>query len=349
MSSNDETAYYLIFDTNALFQSYEKKADFTSFSFNSTYENVIDMINQLDIYNQVILAVPSVVWNEMEKQIIEKHDELIVSYKSTITKKLFPEYSVSKNAINNYPDYIRTQIATYKTELSKGLNRVIELPIATSSRFESIINRAFDKRPPFEGKDKKSDKGFKDALLWEGILEFALTHSNSKIIYYSKDNAFGEFLLNEFTEFGTTASLSICKNETEVKTQLEIWAKEIDKYSYQPIENYDENKEVVGWLESGDFLAQLIDKDFGLVEKGRLISSTSIDLISFDNIELLHQSDDISEYSIDVVLRINYDLKDGGKTSETIDANIMAESFDDTVFSVEDVYRTDDSETESEN
>lgn len=30
MSSNDKEAYYLIFDTNALFQSYEKKADFTS-------------------------------------------------------------------------------------------------------------------------------------------------------------------------------------------------------------------------------------------------------------------------------------------------------------------------------
>lgn len=31
MSSNNETTYYLIFDTNALFQAYEKKADFTIF------------------------------------------------------------------------------------------------------------------------------------------------------------------------------------------------------------------------------------------------------------------------------------------------------------------------------
>lgn len=50
MSSNNEITYCLIFDTNALFQAYEKKADFTTFSFNSTFENVIDMINQLDIY-----------------------------------------------------------------------------------------------------------------------------------------------------------------------------------------------------------------------------------------------------------------------------------------------------------
>ena len=45
MSSSNEIMYCLIFDTNALFQAYEKKADFTTFSFNSTFENVIDMIN----------------------------------------------------------------------------------------------------------------------------------------------------------------------------------------------------------------------------------------------------------------------------------------------------------------
>lgn len=63
MSSSNEIMYCLIFDTNALFQAYEKKADFTTFSFNSTFENVIDMINQLDIYNQVTVAIPSVVYN----------------------------------------------------------------------------------------------------------------------------------------------------------------------------------------------------------------------------------------------------------------------------------------------
>ena len=250
MSSSNEITYCLIFDTNALFQAYEKKADFTTFSFNSTFENVIDMINQLDIYNQVTVAIPSVVWNEMEKQIIEKHDELLSTYKSMISKKRFPEYSIQENPDINYPEYIKNKLTEYKKEISVGLNKVIELPIASNNRFESIINRAFSKLPPFEGKDKKSDKGFKDALLWESILEFSLTHRNSKIIYYSKDNAFGEFLLNEFAENVSDSSLFICKNESEVKVQLEAWAKEIDKYSYQPIEEFDENQEIIDWLNS---------------------------------------------------------------------------------------------------
>ena len=182
MTSNNEVAYYLIFDTNVLFQTYEKKADFTSFSFNATYKNIIDMINQLDIYNQVVLGIPLVVWSEMEKQIIEKHDELLLTYKKTITKKIFPEYSIQENPTINYSEYIKIKILKYKEELSEGLNEVIEIPIASNSRFKSIINRAFSKLPPFEGKDKKSDKGFKDALLWESVLEFALKHPKSKII-----------------------------------------------------------------------------------------------------------------------------------------------------------------------
>ena len=39
MSSSSEITYCLIFDTNALFQAYEKKADFTTFSFNATDED----------------------------------------------------------------------------------------------------------------------------------------------------------------------------------------------------------------------------------------------------------------------------------------------------------------------
>ena len=128
MSSSTETTYWLIFDTNALFQSYEKKADFTSFNFNATFENVIDMINKLDIYNQVTIAIPSVVWNEMEKQIIEKHDELLLAYKNTITKKHFPEYSILENISINYPEYIKTKIEEYKGELSQSRRRIPDHP-----------------------------------------------------------------------------------------------------------------------------------------------------------------------------------------------------------------------------
>ena len=77
--SNKE--YFVVFDTNILHQQYDKKANYTAFSFNSTFKNVIDLINKLDIYEKVTVAIPEVVWEEMTKQIIEAHDKRIVDFK----------------------------------------------------------------------------------------------------------------------------------------------------------------------------------------------------------------------------------------------------------------------------
>ena len=178
-------------------------------------------------------------------------------------------------------------------------------------------------------------------------MEFALNHKNSKIIYYSKDNAFGEFLLKEFTENISNSILSICKNENEVKAQLEAWALEIDKYSYQPIKDFEENKEIVDWLNSENFLVQIIDRDFGLVEKGRLITSTAAHLISIENIESLN-SDDESAYYIEAILQFVYELKDGGKTQETFNVGIYVDIICDAIYSIEDAYRIDEDEIEIE-
>ena len=40
--SSDIQEYFVIFDTNVLYHAYDKKADFSSFSFNSTFENIIE-------------------------------------------------------------------------------------------------------------------------------------------------------------------------------------------------------------------------------------------------------------------------------------------------------------------
>ena len=101
------------------------------------------MINKLDIYNQVTVAIPSVVWNEMEKQIIEKHDELLLSYRNIITKKLFPEYSIIENPTIKYPEYIKTKIVEYKEEITKVLN-IQRSPV--SADFPSVLTWTCQRR-----------------------------------------------------------------------------------------------------------------------------------------------------------------------------------------------------------
>ena len=45
--SSDIQEYFVIFDTNVLYHAYDKKADFSSFSFNSTFENSIETYHSL--------------------------------------------------------------------------------------------------------------------------------------------------------------------------------------------------------------------------------------------------------------------------------------------------------------
>ena len=93
---------------------------------------------------------------------------------------------------------------------------------------------------------------------------------------------------------------------------------------------------------------QIIDQNFGLVEKGRLITSTTAHLISIDNIEILNSDENAIEYYIEAVLQFIYELKDGGKTQDTINVGINVKMLDDATYSVEDAYRTDEDEDETE-
>ena len=345
-SSNKE--YFVVFDTNILYQSYEKKADFTAFSFNATFKNVIDLINELDIYEKVAVAIPTVAWEEMTKQIIDAHDRKIGEFKNYIEKWILPEYSVKVQAFDDYPSYISNIVRAYRNEISSGINRIIELPIPSDGRFKGIVRRAFDKAPPFGGKEKNSDKGFKDVLLWESILEFVLSHPNAGILFYTKDNGFKEILVEEFRMAHPQASIVICSTETEISDELNKWAKNIDIYSYQPIKTYPENRALIDWLESPDFEIQMIDRDYGLVEKNRLITSTSLKLLSIDNIAVIQETEDTVEYSVDVTLKIAYSFKGGSSIQEKVEVTILIKNDFEEVFFVEDAYKSDSSDSDEE-
>lgn len=178
MKLNDKR-YFVVFDTNILHQTYQNQADFTSFSLNLAFENVIEMINQLDIYDNVEIAISAVVWNELKKQIVEAHDKRIVEFE----RWKFPEYVIKRLPLNDYSRYVDDQINEYKRIISTGINKIIELPIPKEKCFKRIVTRAFEKEAPFEGKEKNSDKGFKDVLLWESILELVEVNPHANIIF----------------------------------------------------------------------------------------------------------------------------------------------------------------------
>lgn len=55
-----------------------------------------------------------------------------------------------------------------------------------------------------------------------------------------------------------------------------------------------------------------------MIEKNRLISSTSLKLLSIDNITISHQTDDSVEYLVEAILSVAYTFIGGGSTQENM-------------------------------
>ena len=254
MGSND---YVVIFDTNVLYVDYDHSADFTKFHFNKVLDKVIEKIEFLDIYSEVSLAIPIVTWEEIKKQKIDAYHKKI-SENDEIFKKMsrhtFPNLYVDiKKTDISYESYLNEKVKEYKKQLSQLPINVFNLDLPSEEKFSKIIDRAFQKKAPFEGLDKKSDKGFKDALLWESIVEFKEMNPNSNIIFYCKDKNFCEILKQEYLAL-FNCNIHIISEEMKVYEQLEVWAKEFGQTSISGEGYHDPNYLIIEeWLETKEF------------------------------------------------------------------------------------------------
>jgi len=129
------------------------------------------------------------------------------------------------------------------------------MPICKSVWFESIVERALDKTPPFEGKEKESDKGFKDTVLWYSILEFA-REKHGEYIFITNDNIFHNHIRafkEEFTQ-ATGNNIFICRTFDEVLQYVVV--NEADKY-IDSVSINDETREIILKHSNTDYSAKL--------------------------------------------------------------------------------------------
>ncbi|MCY7645785.1 PIN domain-containing protein, partial [Bacillus safensis] len=173
---------YIIFDTNTL---YKKNIDFSIFEFNSTYDEFQGKIERNDVIDRFELRVPDITVKELFKQQLQSYNEGIEMMKNSYLK--FNQiYEVDLKIDEKFD---------YEPFLEKKKNQYIArrgikiLSLCREEKFVRIVERALNKEAPFEGKDKKSDKGFKDALIWESILEFA-EENDGEFIFYTADKGF---------------------------------------------------------------------------------------------------------------------------------------------------------------
>lgn len=94
-------------------------------------------------------------------------------------------------------------------EVSSGMQKKYEkwfgdhiIPFSKDAKtFQQVLNRAYQKLPPFLDEKNASDKGFKDAVVWISLLEYFTKSGNSTVIFVTSDNGFSKntgWLCEEF-------------------------------------------------------------------------------------------------------------------------------------------------------
>jgi len=174
----------IIIDTNTLYV--KKYRDFTRIEF---IENIQSLVDDLKLLNQAGLSIilPQIVIDELLKQQVEEYEKLT---KSICDIKL-PFVDIKRTT--DYKEYVQLVLdERLNTLVNNSSINIKVVPYPQNQILHTIIKRSIEKRPPFEGLDKKSDKGFKDVILWESLLEYKNNNRGERIILISSDKIFIE-------------------------------------------------------------------------------------------------------------------------------------------------------------
>lgn len=275
------TNIIIVFDTNMLFIKYQGKTDYTKFYFNRTFDNILLEIEKLDIYEKCIILIPSVVWSEMEKQKLDAYEIDIKKVKDI--RNVFPNAKIEIKDLD-YKSFLSLEIKKYKEELSARLVKIDELALPDKEKFIKIVDRAFNKEPPFEGKVGESDKGFKDVLIWESILEYKSNNLNTDIIFYTNDKGFKVDLEKEFEEQFNGNKINIVSGEQNVISLIKEGAIKLNKTTYIEKSStiYEKSEK---YINGEEFKSELIKRfNFEMQDSNIPLFIEDILSISIDNI-----------------------------------------------------------------
>src|SRR3989344_9506730 len=169
MVSDNKTL--VVLDTNKVRNNFEWEKDYSSFEPKGDFLKLIEWVEKNKLNELVFIGLPEIVVEELVNTRCENFAEQLDKIKSGI-KKLggVSCFDFSKVALPNdeydYNAFIKTKI----TEYIEGKKFILILKLEKdlyARTLELLIDKAVKKKKPFGEK-----KGFKDALVWETILNF---------------------------------------------------------------------------------------------------------------------------------------------------------------------------------
>lgn len=158
-------------------KSFLEKIDF--------FINYIEDMKKINYEIELVYLIPETVIQELECQKIEAYNKAYKNFKKTYDKL---EYGFKKGKMpeNNISAAVKEEENVYLDKV-----KIIKLKYETKI-FKELVNEAINKLPPFNKEDegKKSDSGFKDALIWKTLLYSEEVEEFDKIYFFSGDSIF---------------------------------------------------------------------------------------------------------------------------------------------------------------
>lgn len=229
----------IIIDSNICHRG-ENFCDFKTFNLGAKVDNLITWIQYIRGEN-INVVVPEMVLKELEKQRIDLYKKKILEFNKFIENYSFPNLEIICNYQKDF-DYSKYYKEIFR-DFILSQNSIVEI-MPISCKLDSIIERAINKRQPFEGKEKQSDKGFKDAVIWESLLQYKRNNPGNKLVYYSCDKRFSDEIKIEYKKIFNEEIEIISTEEAALKYILGTIDKGCDELE-KNVEEYKKIKEYI--------------------------------------------------------------------------------------------------------
>jgi len=311
----------VIFDTNQIRETIMGGVDYGSFELSSGFKEISDFISKNLLDEYIHLAITDLSINELLKQKIRQFEEDKKNLQGIFARLTsLPNVKIiSKNIPDKHFEfeaYLKKQLEDF---LGKNTVKILSLHEKMHSDvFIKTIERVLSNKPPFSG---DNDRGFKDVIIWETILNFEKINDYDKVIFVSNDQI--------FTKGGS------CFSEFHAKFSKDILIRSSCEMVLQDIKSIYENLikkiKVVKFTET-DYFHDYLDKwlsDLEYInsnwEKYNIVDRKVIEYCR----DLKLQNDEESDTSAIIVSKIEI-IAHTGKIRKEFTCNLITE-LDDTM------------------
>ncbi|HEC88902.1 MAG TPA: DUF4935 domain-containing protein [Thermoplasmata archaeon] len=195
MDCRDKTL--VILDTNKIRSNFEWESDYSNFEPKGDLLKLIDFIEKHNLQEVLFLGIPDIVLKEVINARCDNFKKQVNRIKSDMKKlETMPCCDFSQVGLPeedfDYREFIKKKIDDFIS--SKKFILILELKKELYAEvLELLIEKATQKKKPFN----EHGRGFKDALIWETILNFEDINSYSSVFVLSENKKDFDYGLKE--------------------------------------------------------------------------------------------------------------------------------------------------------